>query len=422
MSSNRDKNVPSRMTRVPSPPADGVPASVARPVRLSAAVWALGLTSLFMDISSEMIHSLLPVFLVVGLGTSAAYLGVIEGVAEATACIVKIFSGALSDYFGRRKPLALWGYGLAALTKPLFALASSAGMIFFARFVDRVGKGIRGAPRDALVADVTPPEQRGAAFGLRQSLDTLGAFAGPVLAMLLAAAFAGELRTVLWIAVVPAFISVVVLWVGVREPPQQAQGKKRTVELRVRAMPRSFWIVCAVASVFMLSRFSEAFLVLVGIHGGLTPASTPLVLVAMNLAYLLSAYPVGKLADRMPKQNLLVVGCCVLAVANGVLAVASNPVVLIVGALLWGLHMGLTEGVFAAMVANSAPRDLRGSAFGIFNMLRGLVLLGASVTAGLLWDRIGPQATFGFGSVLALLTMVAVWLSRDYWQRAFVVA
>jgi len=383
-------------------------------------VWALGLTSLFMDISSEMIHSLLPIVLVVGLGTSGAYLGLIEGVAEATACIVKVFSGALSDYFGRRKPLALLGYGMAALTKPLFPLASSAGMVFLARFVDRLGKGIRGAPRDALVADVTPPEQRGAAFGLRQTLDTVGAFAGPVLAMVLAATFAGSLRTVLWIAVLPAFIAVLVLWVGVREPPPQpgVQSKKRKVELRVGAMPPSFWVVSTVASVFMLARFSEAFLVLVGIHGGLKPALTPLVLVAMNLAYLLSAYPVGKLSDRMPKENLLVAGCGILAVANGILAVASNPVQLIIGALLWGLHMGFTEGVFAAMVANSAPKDLRGSAFGIFNMLRGLVLLAASVIAGLLWDRFGSQATFGFASALALVTILALWLSRPYLRRA----
>jgi MFS family permease len=412
------------MTDVPIPPADEVATSAVKPARLSTAVWALGLTSLFMDISSEMIHSLLPVFLVVGLGTSTAYLGVIEGVAEATASIVKVFSGALSDYFGRRKPLALLGYGMAALTKPLFPLASSAGTVFFARFIDRVGKGIRGAPRDALIADITPPEQRGAAFGLRQSLDTVGAFAGPVLAVLLAAIFAGALRTVLWIAVLPAFISVVVLWVGVREPMRQPAplSKRRSVELRARAMPQSFWIVCAVASVFMLSRFSEAFLVLVGIHAGLAPAMTPLALVAMNLAYLLSAYPVGKLSDHIPKQYLLVVGCGILAVANGVLALASNPVLLIVGALLWGLHMGFTEGVFAAMVANSAPKDLRGSAFGIFNLLRGLVLMAASVIAGLLWDQVGPQATFGFASVLALLTVVALWLSRHYWQRTSAIA
>jgi MFS family permease len=386
---------------------------------LSGAVWALGLTSLFMDISSEMIHSLLPIVLVVGLGTSGAYLGLIEGVAEATACIVKVFSGALSDYFGRRKPLALLGYGMAALTKPLFPLASSAGMVFLARFVDRVGKGIRGAPRDALVADVTPPEQRGAAFGLRQTLDTVGAFAGPVLAMLFAAVFAGSLRTVLWIAVLPAFVSVLVLWFGVREPQRQpgVQSKQRKVEWRVGAMPPSFWVVSTVASVFMLARFSEAFLVLVGIHGGLKPALTPLVLVAMNLAYLLSAYPVGKLSDRMPKENLLVMGCGILAVANALLAVASNPVLLIIGALLWGLHMGFTEGVFAAMVANSAPKDLRGSAFGIFNMLRGLVLLAASVIAGLLWDRFGPEATFGFASALALVTILALWQSRPYLRR-----
>ena len=400
-------------------PSDGAAVPVAAPSRLSGAVWALGLTSLFMDISSEMIHSLLPVFLVVGLGTSVAYLGVIEGVAEATTCIVKIFSGALSDYFGRRKSLALLGYGMAALTKPLFPYASSAGMVFLARFIDRLGKGIRGAPRDALVADVTPPEQRGAAFGLRQSLDTIGGFVGPVLAIGLAAVFAGDLRTVLWIAVLPAFISVVVLWVGVREPPRQpaSQSEERRVELRLRAMPRSFWVVCVVASVFMLSRFSEAFLVLIGVQGGLTPALAPLVLVAMNLAYLLSAYPVGKLSDRMPKQNLLVVGCGILALANGVLAFASSTVLLITGALLWGLHMGFTEGVLAAMVANSAPKNLRGVAFGIFNMLRGLVLLAASVAAGLLWDQLGPQATFGFASALAVLTVIAMRLTQAHQEQ-----
>ena len=406
------------MADVPIPPAEGMTAPRVKSAGLPGAVWALGLTSLFMDISSETIHSVLPTFLVIGLGTSAVYLGVIEGVAEATACIVKVFSGVLSDYMGRRKPLALLGYGMAALTKPLFPLASSAGTVFLARFIDRIGKGIRGAPRDALVADVTPPDQRGAAFGLRQSLDTVGAFAGPVLAMILAVAFTGELRTVLWIAVIPAFLSVLVLWVGVREPKvQPAAGvKPRSVNLNVRAMPASFWVVCTVASVFMLSRFSEAFLVLVGTRAGLTPAFAPIALVAMNLAYLLSAYPVGKLSDRMEKPQLLVFGCAILAIANFTLAFASTPVLLVVGSLLWGLHMGFTEGIFAAMVANSAPKDLRGSAFGIFNLLRGLVLLAASVAAGILWDKVGPQAPFGFGSALAVATVAALWLARPHWR------
>jgi len=372
-----------------------------------------------MDISSEMIHSVLPTFLVVGLGTSAVFLGVIEGVAEATACIVKVFSGAVSDYMGRRKPLALLGYGIAALSKPLFPLAASAGTVFFARFVDRIGKGIRGAPRDALVADVTPPEQRGAAFGLRQSLDTVGAFAGPVLAMLLAVVFAGELRTVLWLAVIPAFMSVMVLWVGVREPPpERARDRKpHGLQLNVRAMPQRFWMVCAVASVFMLSRFSEAFLVLMGARAGLTPTFAPIALVAMNLAYLVSAYPVGKFSDRMDKPQLLVLGCAILAIANCTLAIVTTPALLIAGSLLWGLHMGFTEGVFAAMVADSAPHNLRGSAFGIFNLLRGLVLLAASIVAGVLWDRVGPQGTFGFGSALAVATVAVLWLARPHWQR-----
>jgi MFS family permease len=406
------------MADVPTPPADGMTAPRVRSTGLPGAVWALGLTSLFMDISSETIHSVLPTFLVIGLGTSAVYLGVIEGVAEATACIVKVFSGVLSDYMGRRKPLALLGYAMAALTKPLFPLASSAGTVFLARFIDRIGKGIRGAPRDALVADVTPPDQRGAAFGLRQSLDNVGAFAGPVLAMILAVAFTGELRTVLWIAVIPAFLSVIVLWVGVREPKVQpaADVKPRRVNLNVRAMPASFWVVCTVASVFMLSRFSEAFLVLVGTRAGLTPAFAPIALVAMNLAYLLSANPVGKLSDRMEKSQLLVFGCAILAIANFTLAFASTPVLLVVGSLLWGLHMGFTEGIFAAMVANSAPKDLRGSAYGVFNLLRGLVLLAASVAAGVLWDQVGPQATFVFGGALAVATVAALWLARPYWR------
>jgi len=397
--------------------ADAV-TGAAKKIRLPAAVWALGLTSLFMDISSELIHSLLPVFLVIGLGTSAAYLGLIEGVAEATACIVKVFSGALSDYFGRRKPLALLGYGMAALTKPLFPLASTATLIFFARFVDRIGKGIRGAPRDALVADVTPPAHRGAAYGLRQTLDTVGAFLGPILAILLSGLFTGNLRIVLWIAVVPAFVAVAILWFGVKEPnavpPTQSQGRR--IDLRFRAMPRGFWVISAIAGIFMLSRFSEAFLVLLGIPAGLSPALTPLSLIAMNLAYLLSAYPVGSLSDRIPKHYFLLIGCGILALANAVLAFATNPPMLILGALLWGLHMGFTEGVFAAMVANSAPKNLRGSAFGIFNLLRGLVLLAASVLAGILWDRIGPQATFGMGGLLALLTMASLWITGRSWQ------
>ena len=359
-----------------------------------------------MDISSELIHALLPVFVVGTLGAGAVWLGLIEGVAEATASIVKIFSGALSDRWGKRKPLLLLGYGLAAITKPLFPLAGSTATVFIARFIDRIGKGIRGAPRDALVADCTTPEQRGAAYGLRQALDTIGAFIGPLLAIGLLMLFASNVRAVFWIAVIPALIAVGILWFAVKEPPHLTPAPKRVVDLRPRDLPKSFWLLAAVAAFFMLARFSEAFLVLRGATLGLPIVWTPLVLVVMNIAYMTSAYPAGRLADRLSRVHLLMVGCVILIVANIVLAWAATPAVALAGAALWGLHMGFTEGIFAAMVADAAPANLRGTAFGVFNLLRGSLLLFASVIAGLLWDQIGPATTFQVAAVLATVSLL----------------
>jgi MFS family permease len=376
---------------------------------LPAGIWALGFVSLFMDVSSELIHSLLPAFVVGTLGVSAVWLGLIEGVAEATASIVKVFSGALSDRWGKRKRLALLGYGLAALAKPLFPLAGSAAWVFAARFVDRVGKGIRGAPRDAMVADYTTPEQRGAAYGLRQSLDTVGAFAGPLLAIGMAMLFAANLRAVLWVAVIPAIISVAILWLAVKEPANVAPAQRRVVDLRPRDLPATFWRVAGVGTFFTLARFSEAFLVLRGMDAGLAIAWTPIVLVVMNSAYMLSAYPAGRLADRVPRAHLLAFGCVLLILANLLLAhSAPTPLVVLIGAAIWGLHMGFTEGVFAAMVADSAPSSLRGTAFGVFNLLRGILLLIASVLAGLLWEEVSPSATFLAGAVLAAASLLLV--------------
>jgi MFS family permease len=375
---------------------------------LPAGIWALGFVSLFMDVSSEMIHALLPVFVVGTLGVGAVWLGVIEGVAEATASIVKIFSGALSDRWGKRKSLALLGYGLAALSKPLFPLAGSAAMVFVARFIDRIGKGIRGAPRDALVADYTSPEQRGAAYGLRQSLDTVGAFAGPALAIGLMIVFVGNLRIVMWLAVVPAVISVAVLWIAVKEPAHLQPTKNRVVELRPRDLPKAFWLLAGIASLFSMARFSEAFLVLRGSNAGLAVAWTPIVLVVMNVTYMLSAYPAGRLADKVSRTQLLSIGCGLLILANLAMAFAPSPVLVLVGAALWGLHMGFTEGIFAAMVADAAPTHLRGTAFGVFNLLRGVVLLAASVVAGLLWDRVSPSATFLVAAALAAASLAWV--------------
>lgn len=385
--------------------------SVVRRATLPAGVWALGFVSLFMDISSELIHALLPIFVVGTLGASTIWLGLIEGVAEATARIVKVFSGAWSDRLGKRKALALLGYGMAAITKPLFPLAGSTATVFMARFIDRIGKGIRGAPRDALVADYTTPEQRGAAYGLRQSLDTVGAFVGPLLAIVLLMVLANNIRAVFWIAVIPAFIAVAILWFAVKEPPHLTPNKRRIVELRPRDLPKAFWVLSSVAAFFTLARFSEAFLILLGSHAGLPMAWTPLVLVVMNVAYMLSAYPAGVLADRMSRTKLLMLGCAVLIVSNVLLANAHTPTIALIGVALWGLHMGLTEGIFIAMVADAAPANLRGTAFGVFNMLRGVLLLFASVIAGLLWDRIGPQATFLTAAGLATVSLVFMHLA-----------
>jgi MFS family permease len=382
--------------------------------RLPASIWALGFVSLLMDVSSEMIHSLLPVFLVTGLGVSMLSVGLIEGLAEATALIVKVFSGALSDYWGRRKPLAVLGYGLGALSKPLFALAGTAGLVLTARLIDRVGKGIRGAPRDALVADLAPPSMRGAAFGLRQSLDTVGAFLGPLLAIALMLLWANDFRAVFWVAVIPAVLSVATLVFGVRErapATTKRSGNPIRRENMRRLGPRYWWVV-AVGAVFTLARFSEAFLVLRAQQGGLALAWTPLVLIAMNLVYSLGAYPFGKLSDRVSHRGMLAWGLVVLATADLLMAAAGQGPLLWCGIAMWGLHMAMTQGLLATMVADAAPEDLRGTAFGVFNLMSGLALLLASALAGLLWDRWGAPVTFFAGAALAAAALAAL-----LWRR-----
>jgi MFS family permease len=380
--------------------------------RLPAAIWALGLVSLLMDVSSELIHSLLPVFLVTTLGTTVLVIGLIEGAAEATALIVKVLSGVLSDYWGRRKPLALLGYGLAAVSKPLFALASTSGLVFSARLIDRVGKGIRGAPRDALIADIAPPAIRGAAFGLRQALDTVGACLGPLLAIGFMLLWANDFRKVFWVAVIPALLSVALLVFTVDEPPQPA-GERQGNPIRrenLRRLRSAYWWVVAVGAVFTLARFSEAFLILRAQQGGLATAWTPLVLIAMNLVYSVGAYPFGKLSDKMSHRTLLASGLLVLIAADLLLAASQAGPVLWGGIALWGLHMAITQGLLAAMVAEAAPADLRGTAFGFFNLMSGLALLAASGVAGLLWDQWGAPVTFlvGAGFSAAALSVLAL--------------
>jgi MFS family permease len=372
-----------------------------------------------MDISSEMIHSLLPVFLVTTLGASALVVGLIEGAAEATALIVKVFSGVLSDYWGKRKSLAVFGYSLGAVSKPLFAVASTAGMVFTARFIDRIGKGIRGAPRDALVADIAPREMRGASFGLRQSLDTVGAFIGPLLALGLMLLWANDFRAVFWVAVIPGVLAVALLVFGVREPEREAAARPISPIQRasLRRLSRAYWWVVAIGAVFTLARFSEAFLVLRAAEGGLPLALVPLVLVGMNVAYALSAFPFGRLSDRINHTWLLALGLAVLIGADVVLAYSNEWTWVWLGVSLWGLHMGITQGLLATMVADAAPANLRGTAFGFFNLVSGVALLIASALAGLLWDQFGAPQTFIAGAVFSAIAMLAILLRGAPRQR-----
>lgn len=383
---------------------------------IPAGVWVLGFVSLFMDVSSEMIHSLLPVFMVSVLGASVLSVGLIEGIAEAIALITKVFSGVLSDYLGKRKILAGIGYGLAALTKPVFALAPSVGWVMAARFTDRLGKGIRGAPRDALLADITPREAHGASFGLRQSLDSAGAFTGPLLAILLMALLADNIRAVFWCAVIPAFIAMTVFWARVKEPEGSKEPEHRArmpiQRTDLALLGRAYWWTVLVGGVLALARFSEAFLILRAEDVGLSLTLVPMVLVVMNVAYAAVSYPAGRLSDRIGRHSLLVSGFVVLIIADLVLATATNLWGVMVGVMFWGLHMGLTHGVLTALVADTSPERLRGTAFGVFNVIRGIGLLMASIIAGGLWDWYGAPVTFYSSAVFAAIAVLGFLMLR----------
>ncbi len=383
---------------------------------LPSTVWALGAVSLLMDSSSELIHGLLPVFLVGVLGAGTIQLGLIEGIAEMTASVIRLFSGTVSDLLGRRKLVVVTGYGLAALTKPLFAMAGGVGTVLVARFIDRIGKGIRGAPRDALIADVTPQELRGRAYGLRQALDSVGAVLGPLLAIGLMLLLAGNIRLVLWFAVLPALAAVLVLIVFVREPPRSDRGSDRRRRLGLHdlgRLPSRFWLVAAIATVGTLARFSEAFLILRLSELGLGATMSPLALLVMSVVYTLSAYPAGWAADRYDRRQLLILGLAVLVLADLVLAGAGSVATGLIGVAIWGLYMGMSQGLLQALVADAAPVDLRGTAFGVYHLVTGLGLFAASTTAGWLWSRYAAPAPFLFGAACAFVTMLGlIWAGR----------
>lgn len=375
-------------------------------------IWALGLVSLFMDISSEMIHALLPVYFITVLGTSMLTVGIIEGIAEATAAITKVFSGALSDWIGKRKILAVAGYGLAAFTKPVFPLASTVDWFIAARFVDRIGKGIRGAPRDALIADLAPPQLRGASFGLRQSLDTVGAFAGPLLAIGLMLLTSDNFKFVFWVAVIPGFIALTLIITAVKEPEHSQKSGPTPFPLQrseIGKLPGAFWFVVSVATAFTLARFSEAFLILKAVKIGMPIATVPAVMVLMNIVYALAAYPAGVLTEGKNGRNrILIIGLLLLILADLTLALGTNLWMVGLGVILWGLHMGFTQGVLSTLVADTSPAALRGTAFGIFNLVTGGALLAASMLAGGLWEESGPEATFLAGAGFAAISLLGM--------------
>lgn len=378
-----------------------------KPLGMPPSIWLLGVVSMLTDISSEMVHSLLPMFLMTSMGASVFIVGLIEGLAEFTALILKIFSGALSDYWGRRKGLVLAGYALSAFTKPIFPLAMSVPVVLGARLVDRLGKGVRDAPRDALIADMTPASLRGAAFGLRQSLDTIGAFIGPIIAVLLMAVWAYDIRIVFWLACIPAVMAVVLLFFVKEEVREQSATLQNPLNISLlKMLGKSYVWVVVLGGLLGLARFSDAFLVLRAFNSGIPMMFVPLIMVVMNVVYAASAYPFGKLSDRVGHVKLLGFGIFSLVIANLSFALGSHWIYVVVGVAFWGLHMGLTQGVMASWIAMVTPANLRGTGYGFYNLVLGFAMLFASVMGGLLWDYWGASYTFVASAIIGLISLL----------------
>lgn len=357
-----------------------------------------------MDSSSELLHSLTPVLLVNVLGASVVSVGLIEGIAEGTASVTKVFAGAISDYFRRRKTLIVLGYALAALTRPLFPLAGSAPVIFAARFLDRMSKASRDAPRDALVADVTAQGQRGAAYGLRVALDSLGSVLGPILAVLLMLFFSGGIRAAMWVAVIPAVLAVIVIAMLVREPEQKQATVREPFDWgKARELPGRYWLIVTVGAIFTAARFSDSFLVLRARDVGLSATYAPMIIVVLSCIYAAGSYPAGAAADRVSPRTLLLVGLSFLIAADLVIGLGHSILPVFVGGALWGCHLALTQGVFSKIVAEFTPSDLRGTGFAIFDLGRGIAFVIANTVAGYWWKASGPSATFFSAAAFATI-------------------
>lgn len=375
-------------------------------IRIPRTVWVLGFVSLLMDISSEMIHALLPLFMAGTLGASAIWIGLVEGIGEGTALIAKVFSGVVADRFGHKKRLVFAGYFLGVISKPVFALAGSMPVVLAARFFDRIGKGLRGAPRDAIVADVTDESIRGAAYGLRQSLDAAGAFVGPLLATLLLLLWTEDLRSIFWIALIPGAACLALILFGVEDNVTPTVNTKRIAWKDLKSvMTPAFVQLVILGTLFSLARFSNAFIVLRAADIGIEHAWIPMAVVLMNITFSLSSYPFGKLADKLNPMKLLALGIVLLALANLLFAYAENYRILAAGIVLFGMHLGATQGIFSTIISEIAPSEVRATAFGIFNFFSGLALLASGLVAGSLWEYMGAQYCFGGGVVFALITL-----------------
>lgn len=360
-------------------------------------VLAFSLVSLFQDISSEMIYPLLPSFLSGVLLAPASIVGLVEGQAESLSTLLKIISGWLSDRSGRRKAWASGGYTLSGLAKPFFAIATAWPQVLIVRTLDRLGKGVRGAPRDALMAMDVPPEKRGQAFGFHRAMDTLGAVIGPILAAVLLQLYQGELRAVFAWAILPGLLSALLSILLVRERPAPAQAT-RPPRLTLAPFDRRFKRFLIVLVLFTLANSSDAFLLLRAQTSGIPLALTPLVWLVFNVVYALGAGPAGWLSDRLPRKRMLIAGFSVYSLVYLGFTLLTDAWQIWPLFAFYGLYYAMTDGVGRAFTADLTPAELRGTAFGLYYAATGLALFPASVIAGLLWDHIGPWAPFAFGA------------------------